>query len=180
MEKTKLLNIALDEWIASLPSRDRSREHIESNFCDLFQSWKDIDATFEDVYDALLPKAIRAHMPPSHVVRNCYKTLKRTIPKFDKTEKEFVEEWSKGIESVAFKAFTNFFPSPVKKSQTQTMHGNMSASEYRAQRRYADQFPILDTSELEERWHQQQYNLDLEDMMKNVLGEKDEINSGTD
>jgi hypothetical protein len=47
----------------------------------------------------------------------------------------------------------------------------MSATEYKAQRRYADQFPTLNTEELVKQWRsQQEYNMDVEDVLDNVLG----------
>jgi hypothetical protein len=51
----------------------------------------------------------------------------------------------------------------------------MSATEYRAQRRYADQFPTLDTREAVRLWREQtEYNLDVEDVLENVLGGNNE------
>ena len=58
------------------------------------------------------------------------------------------------------------------------MFGNMSATEYRAQRRYSDPIPILKTDDLIKQWKaQKEYNLDVEDTLENVLGDKDETNS---
>jgi len=179
MEKSKLLDIILDEWIALLPTKDRSHKNMKNNFEELFQSWKEAGATFDDLYDSLLKKAIKAHHPNTHIIKKSYKSFKRCIPNFDKTEKEFADQWIENINNIALLTFLELFKSPAKlNSKKETSHGNMSAAEYRAQRRYADQFPVLDTSELEERWRQQQYNLDVQDMIKNVFGETDETDSG--
>ena len=166
--------IILKDWIASLKERDRKAASIKGNFEDLFQNWKDAGLSFEDTYGRLLDKAIKAHLPSPSVTRNSYKYYKSSIKGFDKTEKEFVEEWFSSIENVAISSYHEFYPLPVKKVEAKNF-GNMSVSEYRAQRRYAEQFPVLDTSDLEKRWQERQYNLDIEDMLKNVLGDEDEI-----
>lgn len=181
MEKRDTYQLILDEWVVSLPNRDRSNKSLKSNFEGLFESWKQAGASFSDLYDGLLKIAIKAHQPSTFVARKVYKSCKKAINNLDKSEKEFIEAWNKGIENTATSTFFEFFPSPVSapKETQPASHGNMSAAEYRAQRRYADQFPVLDTSELEARWNDRQYNLDIEDMIKNVLGGQDEANSGT-
>jgi hypothetical protein len=179
MDKDKLIQLVLTEWVANLRNRDRSHKNVRPHFEELFQKWKDIDATFDETYETFLPKAIKAHQPVSSVARNSYKKLKQVAgPKLDKTEKEFIEEWNKSIEDTGTSTYFEFFPPPTLDKDTEPkVYGNMSASEYRAQRRYVEQFPILDTTELEKRWHEQQYNLDIEDMIKTVLGSDDETNS---
>lgn len=177
MDKCKALELALVEWIANLKSRDRSRKNVRPNFEELFQKWKDLDGSFDDLYESLLPKAIKAHQPLPSVARNIYKTLKAKI---DKTEKEFIEEWNSSIEGTGQEVFFEFFPATtLDKDDEPKIFGNMSATEYRAQRRYADQFPTLKTDDLIKQWRdQQEYNLDVEDTLENVLGEKDnETNS---
>jgi hypothetical protein len=173
VDKIKLIEIALVEWIAVLKSRDRARKAVRPNFEDLFQKWKDAGATFEDVYENFLPKAIKAHQPNPSVVRNTYKSLKQNTS-LDKSEKEFADEWNSSIEGTGTEVFFEFFPAtPVDHDPEPKVYGNMSATEYRAQRRYADQFPTLDTTELVKQWKkQQEYNLDVEDVLENVLGKE--------
>jgi hypothetical protein len=179
MEKSKLIELIFAEWKASLKSRDRSHRSVRPNFEELFQRWKDIDASFEELYENWLPKAIKAHQPAPSVARNAYRKFKNTIPRFDKTEKEFIEEWNQSIEDTATEAFFELFPAPrLDEDDEPKVYGSMSAKEYRAQRKYAEQFPILDTTELEKRWQDKQYNLDIEDLLKNVLGsDKNETNT---
>jgi hypothetical protein len=177
MDKAKLLELALVEWIALLKSRDRSRTHVRTNFEDLFQKWKDLEGSFDDLYETLLPKAIKAHQPLPSIARSTYKTLKSRI---DKTEKEFIDEWNSSIEATGQEAFFEFFPAVAfDKDDEPKVYGNMSATEYRAQRRYADQFPTLDTTELVKAWREQkQYNPAIDDQLENILGsKKDETNS---
>lgn len=172
MDKNKSLELALVEWIANLKSRDRSRKAVRPNFEELFQKWKDLDASFDDLYETLLPKAIKAHLPFPSVARSTYKALKSKI---DKTEKEFLDEWTSSIEGTGQEVFFEFFPAtPIDKDDEPKVYGNMSATEYRAQRRYADQFPTLNTDELVKRWRdQKEYNLDIEETLENVLGNDD-------
>lgn len=177
MDKTKILELALVEWIANLKSRDRSRKNVRVNFEELFQKWKDLGASFDDLYETYLPKAIKAHQPLPSVARNTYKTLKSKI---DKTEKEFLEEWNSSIEGTGQEVFFEFFPpTTIDKDDEPKVYGNMSVTEYRAQRRYAEQFPILDTTELVKAWREQkQYNPEVDDKLENILGGgTDETNS---
>ena len=176
MDKSKVLELALVEWIANLKSRDRSRKNVRPNFEELFQKWKDLDASFDDLYETLLPKAIKAHQPLPSVARSTYKSLK---DKIDKSEKEFVEEWNSSIEGTGQEVFFEFFPATtLDKDDEPKVYGNMSKTEYQAQRRYADQFPTLNTDELVKQWRsQQEYNLDVEDTLENVLGDDNETNS---
>lgn len=173
MDKSKALELTLVEWVANLKSRDRTRKSVRPNFEELFQKWKDLDATFDDLYETLLPKAIKAHQPVPSVARSTYKSLKANI---DKTEKEFIEEWNSSIEGTGQEVFFEFFPATtLDKDDEPKVFGNMSATEYRAQRRYADQFPTLNTDDLVKQWREQQeYNLDVEETLENVLGDTDE------
>lgn len=173
MDKSKVLELTLIEWIANLKSRDRSRKNVRPNFEELFQKWKDLDASFDDLYETLLPKAIKAHQPLPSVARSTYKSLK---DKIDKSEKEFVEEWNASIEGTGQEVFFEFFPATtLDKDDEPKVYGNMSVTEYRAQRRYADQFPTLNTDELVKQWRsQQEYNLDVEDTLETVLGDDNE------
>jgi hypothetical protein len=178
METNNAIELIFTEWSSSLKNRDRSKSSVGSNFDDLFQSWKSIEADFDELYTVWLPKAIKAHLPNSSVVRNTYKKIKSTSKTFDKTEKEFIDEWNKSIEDTATSTFFEFFPPPlIDQDDAPKVYGNMSAKEYGAQRRYSEQFPTLKTDALIEQWKNQEYNLDIEDMIKNVLGNKDGNNN---
>jgi hypothetical protein len=172
MDKNKQIDVILVEWTATLKSRDRSRKSVRPNFEDLFQKWKDAGATFEDLYETYLPKAIKIHLPVNSIARSTYKGLKQKVAGLDKTEKEFIEEWNASIEGTGTEVFFEFFPAtPADHDPEPKVYGNMSATEYKAQRRYADQFPTLNTEELVKQWRsQQEYNMDVEDVLDNVLG----------
>ena len=178
MDKSKAYEVALVEWTASLKSKDRSRKSVRPNFEELFQKWKDLDASFDDVYENLLPKAIKAHQPLASVARSTYKNIKQKAH-IDKSEKEFIEEWNQSIEATGTEVFFEFFPAmPIDHDPEPKTFGSMSATEYRAQRRYADQFPTLNTDELVKQWREQQeYNLDVDGILENILGDNDETNS---
>lgn len=171
MEKNKQLDIALVEWIALLKSRDRSRKSVRPNFEELFQKFKDLGAGFDDLYESYLPKAIKAHQPLPSVARNIFKQLKQKTT-IDKSEKEFIEEWNASIEGLGTEIFFEFFPAtPIDHDPEPKVYGSMSKTEYQAQRRYADQFPTLDTREAVRLWREQtEYNLDVDGVLENVLG----------
>ena len=175
MDNPKLIDIALVEWIALLKSRDRSRKAVRPNFEDLFQKWKDLGAGFDDLYETYLPKAIKAHQPLPSVARSMYKQIKSKAS-IDNTEKEFIDEWNQSIEGTGTEVFFEFFPAtPADHDPEPKVYGNMSATEYRAQRRYSEQFPTLDTREAVRLWREQtEYNMNVEDVLENVLGDKNE------
>lgn len=166
-----VLELLLQQWIASLKTKDRSAAAVSGNFEELFESLKNSGATFEEAHE-ILPKAVKAHQPVASLTRAQYKNLKKKVFDFDKTEKEFTEEWNRSIDDKGTAAFFEFFPLPkMDEDGEPKVYGNMSAKEYKAQRRYAEQFPVLDTTELEKRMNEREYNLDIEDMLKHVLGE---------
>lgn len=176
MDKNKLIDLALVEWIANFKSSSKKTKDARSNFEEIFQKWKDLGASFDDLYETYLPKAIKAHQPLPSVARNVYKNIQN---KMGKTEKEFIEEWNDAIEATGQEVFFEFFPAtPIDHDPEPKVYGSMSATEYKAQRRYAEQFPVLNTDDLVKQWRQQQeYNLDVDKVLENVLGDKDETNS---
>lgn len=167
-------DLIFEDWKASLKTRDRSANAVVGNYEDLFEQLRAAGATFADVHP-MLQKAIKAHQPPPGLARNTYKTMK-TNPKISSyTEKEFIDKWNQDIADKATNTFFSVFPVPKNKDQEDDepkVYGNMSAKEYRAQRRYSDQFPVLNTEELEKRVLSGSYN-PLEDI-KNILGKKDD------
>lgn len=174
MSQNKNIELVFAEWNASLKKRDKTAKSLRPNFEELFSRWKSADASREDIYEIWLPKAISAHNPTSSVVRTVYKRLKTDIRGFDKTEKEFEEHWRKTIADIATEVFFEYFPLSISVDDDTEpkVYGSMSAKEYGLQRRYIEQYPILDTTELEKQWREQQYNLDIEEMLRNVLGDK--------
>ena len=170
---SNVTSLIFQEWSASLKSKDRSKGAVTTNFEELFEKLKSSGASFEEAH-VILPRAVKAHLPIPTIARNSYKKLKSLVKNFDKTEKEYIEEWHKSIEDQGTQAFFEFFPLPkLDDDDGPKAFGNMSIKEYKAQRKYADQFPTLDTTELEKRMRAQEYDLDIEDMLKNVLGEED-------
>lgn len=176
MDKSNIYELILVEWTALLKSKDRSRKAVRPNFEELFDKWKQANGTFDELYETYLPKAIKAHLPVPSIVRSTYKKLKSTIGSMDKSEKEFLEEWNASIEGTGTEVFFEFFPATkIDHDPEPKVFGNMSATEYRAQRRYADQFPTLDTREAVRIWREQtEYNLDVEGTLENVLGDNNE------
>jgi hypothetical protein len=177
MDKIKLIDIIFAQWSARFNSSDKKTKSARANFEELFQTWKDLGASFDDLYETYLPKAIKVHQPLSSTAKAVYKKNKASTTK---TEKEFIDEWNGSIEATGQDVFFEFFPAvPLDKDDEPKVFGNMSATEYRAQRRYADQFPTLDTTELVKAWREQkQYNPDVDDKLENILGGgSDETNS---
>lgn len=170
---SNVVALIFQEWSSGLKFKDRTKNAVASNFEELFEKLKISGVSFEEAH-TILPRAVKAHLPVPAVARNSYKKLKSLVRDFDKTEKEYIEEWHKSIEDVATQAFFEFFPLPrLDEDNEPKAFGNMSAKEYRAQRKYADQFPVMDTTELEKRMLEQNHDLDIEDMLKNVLGEEE-------
>ena len=166
-------DLILEEWISGLKNRDRSAPAVESNFEELFDSLKRANASFDEAH-ALLPKAVKAHLPPPGLARNTYKHIKNSPKASGLTEKEFIEAWNKDINDKGTNAFYSVFPRPKEDDDEDPepkVYGSMSVKEYKLQRRHADQFPILNTEELEQKMLSGSYN-PIEDIA-NILGKKD-------
>lgn len=167
-------DLIFEEWKASLKDRNRSKDSVQGNFEALFEELKKANIDFNEAH-ALLSKAVKAHLPSIGLARNFYKTTKNSPKGTVYSEKEFIEEWNKDIEAKGTNAFFEVYPRPKVKDADDDgepkVFGNMSAKEYRAQRKYADQFPVLNTEELERKMLSGTYN-PLEDISK-ILSNKD-------
>lgn len=170
MSKADLL---FEQWVASLPSRDRSKDAVQNNFEDLFKDLKSEDLTLEGAYE-YLPKAIKAHSPSASLVKNMYKKLK-TSGAISSSEKDFTDSWNKGIADKANAAFFEVFPIETKQEEPEepVIYGSMTAKEYRAQRKHAESYPRLDTEALERRMQETVYDpmQDLNLLLGNKSGD---------
>jgi hypothetical protein len=174
METAKVAEIILDKWRAALKLKDRSKDHVASNFEELFNELREAEVTF-DVAREVLPLAVQAHYPPVAIRRRTYEGVKNLVKV---SEKEFIESWLKSIKDTATNIFYEVYPPPlssrVKVNNVAEQKPAMSKKEYQSMRRYADSFPILDTSELEKTLSNNQYNpFNEENDFEDVLGEGD-------
>jgi hypothetical protein len=145
-------DLIFQQWVASLSSRDRTRNAIQGNFEELFLSLRNEGLILESAYE-YLGKAIKAHEPTASLIRNVYKKLKvRGVPM--SSEQEFGESWRKDIADKANTCFFEIFPVEIKESEEEdpVIYGSMTVKEYKAQRKHANEYPQLDTSELEKRY----------------------------
>jgi len=149
---TPKLDLIFEQWKASLHGRKRSKEYVASNFEELFDSFNTSGASFEEAH-AYLDKAIKVHLPPQSLAKMYWKNARNNPLNDEMTEKEFIESWNKSIADKATTSFYNVFPIPEEKDEDPEpkVYGSMSAKEYKAQRRNAELYPILDTEELERR-----------------------------
>lgn len=148
----------LEKWIADLKDKDRSRPAVSGNFDELFHTLFESDVNFETARE-LLDDAVKAHLPASGLARKIYKDIKRGKAT-DKTEKEFVDEWCKHIKDCGYQSFYSLY-SEDEVAPEEKKYGNMSAREYRAQRKYATSFPKVDLVALRKRAK------DIEEALKN-------------
>jgi len=171
METSKAINTIFDIWVLSLIGRDRSKRCIRPNVEELFQSWIDVGASFEDLYETWLPRAIKAHFPSQEVAKAFYVKVKMfKSAHLKKSESTFYKDWHTGIKDEITQVFLEYFPAPtLESSEGPKIYGSMSAREYGLQRKHADSYPILDTTELEKQWHAQDNTLDLEELIKQVM-----------
>lgn len=147
--------LIFQQWKASLPNRDKSRDAPQRNFEELFDNLKAEGMSFDEAY-TLLPKAIKAHFPtPSHV-KNAYKKWKY-LNKWS-NEKELEDQWRSDIEGYGNSAFFNIYPVETKTTPKEpeevkepAIYGGMTAEEYKIQREYAEEWPRANLSEIEKR-----------------------------
>lgn len=106
-------DLIFKQWENSLSTRDRSWPSVQPNFEELFGTLKESGLEPEEAHD-YLSKAIKAHSPPSSLVKFQYKKT-RAINTRIGTEKEFEATWIAGIAKKANDAFFDVFPLPVVK-----------------------------------------------------------------
>lgn len=147
--------LIFQQWKASLAERDRSKGAVQRNFEEIFDSLKAEGLSFEEAY-AWLPKAIKAHCPTSGHVKNAWKKWKH----FNKwsNEKELEDQWRRDIENAAEIAFFNLYPVEIKSTPKEhaeekdpAVYGSLTAEQYKIQREYAESWPRVDISEIEQR-----------------------------
>lgn len=149
---TPKLDLIFERWKASLHKKKRSKEFVTSNFDELFDAFNSAAATFEEAHSYLAP-AIKVHLPSVGLCKATWKMAKNNPANSEMTEKEFVDSWNKSISDKATNSFYNIFPLPVDKDEDPEpkVYGQMSATEYKKQRKNAESYPVLDTEELERR-----------------------------
>lgn len=165
--------LIFERWESTLNPARRKHNMLSSTLDELFEELKSDGTSFDDAR-AILAQTIKVMQPAQSVVKVIYKNRSKEAWMKEKSEKEFVEEWVKGVVTKCNESFYAFFEIKSKDDDDDKepkVYGNMSAREYTAQRRYAESFPVLDTAALEERMNQAiQYNLDN---AINILGETD-------
>jgi len=168
MEKTELAKIIFDKWVSSLKERDRKRSNVQNNFDDLFSELRLLDLSFKEAHDFLMP-AIKAHLPNSSVKKFMWAKVSQYS---NATESEFIKEWEDDIKSKGTESFFSYFPLKIKSDDEDDepkMFGNMSAKEYRLQRKHAEAFPRVDLEKLRaQRSNEKFEEINLDD----VLGDK--------
>jgi hypothetical protein len=143
------LQFIFERWKASLRDRDRSTEHVTSNFDELFDDMSKAGALFDEAY-AFLPNAIKAHQPAPGLIRSFWKLTKTRSRTFDLSEKEFADKWCSDIADMATNSFYNSFPvqNPTQQNPDGYAAGKISEKEYKLMRTHANQFKPLDLSAL--------------------------------
>ena len=149
---TPNLDLIFERWKASFQHKSKKRDAVSSNFDELFDNFNSAGATFEEAH-SYLEQAIKVHLPSPSVAKVTWKTLKNSPINTEMTEKEFIDGWNKDIGEKATCSFYNVYPLPEDKDDDKEpkVYGQMSAKEYKLQRKHADSYPIFDTEELEKR-----------------------------
>lgn len=147
MSSPDKLQLILERWKASLREKDRSTEHVASNFDELFEELSQAGATFDEAYD-ILPRAIKAHQPSPGLIRSFWKLTKGKSKRFDLSEKEFGEKWCNDIADMGTNSFHNSFSMPTAGPSEGYSSGKISDKEYKLMRQHADKFKTLDLSAL--------------------------------
>jgi hypothetical protein len=173
--KQEAISIIFEKWKSAVRFKDKSKKHIADNFDELFAAWRAIGATFEELSDGWLQRAINTHMPDSTLIKKVFRNLK--LSGISGTEREFGESWKASIEKRVNEIFLNYFsPSKIEvaQGQEQSIYGSMSATEYFAQRSYADSFPARFADDIK--------NVDSilvdDNVLEEIRGILKELNSG--
>ena len=166
---TNKLDLVYEKWKSSLHEKPKKMEFVSSNFDELFDELNSAGATFEEAHAYLQP-AIKVHLPSAGAARATWKLVKNNPANYDLPEKEFIDRWHKDIADKATNSFYHIYPLPEDDEDKEPkVYGNMSAKEYKLQRRHADSYPILDIEELEQDLLSDAYN-----PVEDILGEDDD------
>jgi len=128
------------KWKADLADMDRSSASVEGNFDMLFYSLNKSKISMEEALP-YLDRAIKAHYPSDYIVKFTFRKMK----KLGQAEsiQDFEASWKEHIASAAKRVFFSLYT--IEEAETKAVkYGNMSASEYRKQQKYADSHPTLD------------------------------------
>lgn len=164
-------DLIFQQWVASLSGRDKTRNAIQGNFDDLFRALKAEGLSTETAYE-YLSKAIKAHEPNAALIKNVHRRIR--AKGVNLSENEFAETWCKDIADKANAVFFELFPVETKKLEDEDgpiIYGSMTAKEYKAQRQHAEEYPRLDTAELEKKLLSPDYNPVAD--IKDVIGESE-------
>ena len=143
-----IANHIFKKWEADLSSKDRSRTAVSDNFSELFyELWK-ASIPFE-VVEAIVPQAIKAHLPSRMIAGVTYKQLKPRLN--GQSFNDFMESWKKNISDKGYEAFYAQFPIEGVEEKEEKKFGSMSIQEYNKQRKYVEAFPVLDIEALKKK-----------------------------
>jgi hypothetical protein len=162
--------LILDRWKAELSAMDKTFNNVASNFDDLVSNMHLAEVPFE-LAEENMQAAILEHYPSSSIAKKVWSSTKARGGT-DKDCGEFFSDWKKAISNEGKRVFYSYYKlssdEVVKNNKKST--GSMSNKEHRAQQRYAESFPVLDTSQIDVKIKD---TLDAmeKDFMKAVLGE---------
>lgn len=129
------------KWKADLADMDRSSAAMEGNFDMLFFSLHKSKIPMETALP-YLDRAIKAHLPSEYVLKSVFKQMKKNGNNSTSLQ-DFESSWKDHISSAAKRVFFSIYTLEEAEPKA-TKYGNMSASEYRKQQKYADSHPTLD------------------------------------
>ena len=138
---TKKAELIFMKWKAELADMDRSKPAVEGNFDLLFDQLQRSKIKIDDALP-FLDKATKAHYPSAYVIKYTYKRIKH----FGKSESlsDFGESWKEFIGNAAKRVFFSIYDIDGAAANKEKTYGNMTASEYRKQQKYADSHPSID------------------------------------
>ena len=145
----RIAKLILDKWKAELTKMDRHFDSIEANFDDLVSSMHLSEVPFE-LAEENINAAILEHYPQPHLAKTIWKGSKARKTT-DKDFNTFFNDWKKAIHSEGKNVFYSYYKLPSEETANENgkSMGSMSSKEHRAQQRYAESFPIIDTSKIE-------------------------------
>ena len=139
--------LLFEKWRAELADKDRTVKNLTDNFDDLFYEFDRHGISFEVAHE-YLDLAIAAHLPNKKILKYTYNNTNKG---FGQSIEEFHEGWKDKIRTDATNVFYARFPIEAKKKKEEAnLPSGMSKDEYLRQRRYANSFPQLDLSKLDD------------------------------
>ena len=138
---------SFEKRLKSLTPKDKNMKMMEEMLDDLFCDCYTQDIPREDIEPYII-KIAKMIYPNSFISKRYYNNV-RYLPKYQGISYEdFIMHWKETLDEKTYLAFINHYPEEAEAVSVKKI-GSMDAKEYKAQRKHAESYPIIDTDSIQ-------------------------------